>query len=1065
MTYYHINALYLPPALNEGDLLMNKEVALNNFVRRNYKLLKDKDNFDKKKFKDIKKAYFGKELRHKFGSPPDKEICDCFIELLIKTQRVYDMEALEQIISNTPLLKMNNIKSNNYKALIDSITGKYEIDEGLQGLSRIEKQEKIFEHIKKKSKKEIEDTIQQKKEEYLRLPSILDDLDFDEPEELHKREEAKEWWEELSLKEDPFPGALDGFSLIDKSFYDEIVVETPPIHWALNKIDKAQVDFFHRGYLLDGEFGTGKTTFFDFVAPHLSVKHIEPIRIALSDNINVEQYVQKYEKRICMEIAKIAKKYSIPDMSKIIDYDEASLLMLEVQDKGAKGFFVFIDDLHKHSNTNRVFNFLAQLQIAKNNFSREGINVAFVISGFPSWRDRIKQDSALTSFFDAADELTLPEVTPELAAQVIKKRLHAFSINPAKELAVREDFLRAIFRKVSSDVGRSNIGFRPYIQEAARNFQEKKFDILSIDYSKLDQDTKHQIRLVLESDSDFKEGISKLVFGGGIKKPKVREMTIKVLCEIYLRKGTSEDEEIFDRNKFAFKRLSECGFINKYDRKGKLVWRVSYLLNELNKKIMNQFHLSMEDYLVPIYYDTPVGKIIAKKKKHNKVEKYKQNLKEWETKLETDLILNLRTALTMYSESLFPLTETKSKKSYLPNLLPEIEKIKECVWMMMKCLIRFESPRILDICGESNILGWTLRHRTLEYTQHFVSLEQNVDSERSKVDITRLISFANDSFSELWNEFGNSMNIYQSCRIKCYALPRVLLNTIYSEYNNLFFVTQPREEYFNSLDNFVKAIEKIIRKYLLVSCSLIFGQYHRRFKYYPNTIKQYITKNITPSSVSYEGYNEFENLNRGQYRYLFTGAGKSSDFYRFVIKPLVNKWDSQDMESFFELFGDTNIITSHIKTHNVEDIKKDVPTFFRLSCRLVSNITERLNELITSDNTIISKSDSHLVIFGYQHKEKGVHRRIVEEEKDEDIPSVFCRYEINTELLTNKFAQITECSDNVFGNTELDLLNIEATRIQFNNNYCESIALIAYLLHRNLIRLITMYGSDVCIIK
>ena len=123
------------------------------------------------------------------------------------------------------------------------------------------------------------------------------------------------------------------------------------------------------------------------------------------------------------------------------------------------GFFVFIDDLHKHIDSNRVFNFLANLQITKNNFSRDGINVVFVVAGFPSWRDKIRQNSALTGFFDAADELTLPEVTPELAAQTINL------------IIAKLDFLSAFIE---------NAEFRNLLSGVLKRYQRNKFKIINL---------------------------------------------------------------------------------------------------------------------------------------------------------------------------------------------------------------------------------------------------------------------------------------------------------------------------------------------------------------------------------------------------------------------------------------------------------------------------------------------------------------------------------------------------------------------------------------------------------
>ena len=190
---------------------MNKEEAIRNFVRRNYKLLKEKETFDRKRYNDIKKVYFGKELQYRFGNPRDKEICKCFVEdFLIKTQRISDKETLEQIISETPFLKMNNINADDYVALIDLTTEKYAIKEEIQGLQEFEKHEKLLEWVKREHAKEIDDLILQKKEEYRKLPSILDDMDFDEPEELPKEDEIREWGR-TKFERKPFPRSTGWF--------------------------------------------------------------------------------------------------------------------------------------------------------------------------------------------------------------------------------------------------------------------------------------------------------------------------------------------------------------------------------------------------------------------------------------------------------------------------------------------------------------------------------------------------------------------------------------------------------------------------------------------------------------------------------------------------------------------------------------------------------------------------------------------------------------------------------------------------------------------------------------
>jgi hypothetical protein len=1041
---------------------MKRQEAIWNFVKNNYGLLTEKDIFQKAEYKAILRDYFGKTMKFKFGVPKDKEICDSLVEFIIKLRKINKEEDLGQIINETPLLKMNNIKADDYVHILDLTSKKFVLKQEVSELKGIEKIERIVEFVKKEMTKEIEDLILHKKEEYLRLPSILDDRDFSEPEELFQRDETREWWEELNLRENPFPGPLDGFFLINKSLYDEIIVETPPILWALNKITKEEIEFFHKGYLLGGEFGTGKTTFFDFMAPHLTVKRIEPIRIALSDNINVAHYIQKFEKEICVAIAKIAKNYGIPSSSRIIDFEEARLLMLDLQTKGVKGFFIFLDDLHKNIDLNCVFNFLANLQITKNTLSRDGINVAFLVAGFPDWRARIKQDSALTGFFDAADELTLPEVTPEIAAQAIRKRLQAFSTNPEKEIAIKEEFLRTVFKRVSSEIGRINIGFRPYIQEALNNFSAKKFDILSIDFTRLDDRTMYDIKNTLESNTNFKESIDKLIFGGKIQKREIRELTLKILCEVYIRKGVSEEEEIFNKNRFSFKRLMECSLIQKYDRSGKLIWKISPMVHDLNKKVISLFKLSMEDYLVPIY-SVPSKKPKEEKTIRNKIEVYGEDLIKWSGRLERAIIDELSKALKMYGANILQYTDTDPQKAFPVYSKPEIEKIEDCIWMMMKCIIRFESPLLLDVYGEAEILGWTLRHRSLESSQHFIAMQKKLEKgPDQKTDMARLISFANDSFSELWGELKKSINVYESSQVRCYAIPRDILKTIYSEYDQIFSSTRPREEYLQTINKFVELVETSIRQYLLVSCTLIFGPYHRRIKYYPQDIKKYII-NSSISSTSYENYNEFENLNRGQYRLLFTQVGKSTELYRFIVEPVMKNWDSLDLNSFFQLFGDLNIMSSHRKSQIIEDKKKDVPTFFRLSCRLIASISERLKDLVVKNNSILHTNDQSYVVFGYQPGKNIQDRAMVKAEDSTDCPSALFRHDITGLLKANNINRIMENSDNRLGDVELDIWDIEGTRIKFGMTYSQTIGLIAYLLASYQIRGITLYGTNICL--
>ncbi len=153
------------------------------------------------------------------------------------------------------------------KAVTLSDSSGYIYDE--QGIDR-EKLEYVKRQVIKEKTKEIEENarkrekalkdaiaakeaeLARKEEAYRRLPSILDDTEFEEPdqEEDSREHEIIPWWQELNLKGDPFPGPLEGFCGIDKSLYDEIAIQTKPIKWMLEKLRGGRPDIFHRGHLV-----------------------------------------------------------------------------------------------------------------------------------------------------------------------------------------------------------------------------------------------------------------------------------------------------------------------------------------------------------------------------------------------------------------------------------------------------------------------------------------------------------------------------------------------------------------------------------------------------------------------------------------------------------------------------------------------------------------------------------------------------------------------------------------------------------------------------------------------
>jgi len=742
------------------------------FVRENYRLL-NAATFNRQTYSDIKKCFFDRILRLQIGIPKDKEICTLFIEYYIKKNKIKTIDILEDNVSRIPFYSNNPIDINQYKPLIDRIAQTYSIggerdliDQTSRDLIKKEKELEIRNQQQKISQldreleqkaetiKEHDDLIKKKQKEYKQLPSILDDDISQEPDEItNENAELKEWWKLLNLRTDPFP-ILQGLFLIKKDLYKEIVVETDPIKWIENHFEKIPITIFNKAFLLTGGLGTGKTTFFDYISPLAALKRIEPMRIALEEPLNQAQYISAFHKRLTKYICDLLQKYSSSNIQpndysiKGFDFSDTLINMLDLQKKGVSGFLIFIDDLHKHENTKLVFNFLSGLQITKDNFTREGINTIFIVSGLPIWKNTVKQNAAVSGFFDDATILELPDVTPQLASQVVLKRLQAFSVNPDKKINIKESFFQIIYNRISKDPKYANEGFRSFIKELIRHFQQGKFDILSVDNIHIDAGKIKEIRSILEENVNFKKAINQLIYGGKIQKKDVKELTLKLLCDVYLNQGIQEDNPLFKQHAFKYKKLEECGLIQKFNRNETLVWKIAPFLEDLNKKILKGYNLSIEDYIVPIYSEPTAKKIlpISGTDEDIFIDTLKKDLLAWEhTNIFDTYVLNqLKESLNCFIEQIMPV---KISKQAPHNLINALNKIKYCTWTLMKSILLFESPVIIDICGDSNIHGWKLRCRKPEDTEEFITLLLNHErSELKPADIARLTGYAVEAF-------------------------------------------------------------------------------------------------------------------------------------------------------------------------------------------------------------------------------------------------------------------------------------------------------------------------------
>ena len=76
------------------------------------------------------------------------------------------------------------------------------------------------------------------------------------------------------------------------------------------------------------------------------------------------------------------------------------------------GLLIFLDDYHKHnSHQNALFDFLALLQITKEELACAKIPVGFIVAGIPQWVDEIKKRRVDDDACHAASPQTLEQAS------------------------------------------------------------------------------------------------------------------------------------------------------------------------------------------------------------------------------------------------------------------------------------------------------------------------------------------------------------------------------------------------------------------------------------------------------------------------------------------------------------------------------------------------------------------------------------------------------------------------------------------------------------------------------
>jgi hypothetical protein len=606
--------------------------------------------------------------------------------------------------------------------------------------------------------------------------------------------------------------------------------------------------------------------------------------------------------------------------------------MRELRQRQRWRFLIILDDLHKHCGAeDTVMKFLSSLQIFKDYLVRRHIDVGFLVSGLPNWEDYLKKEESLGGFIDSLDRI--PQAEPKIAYDVIKKRMEAYAVNPEKCNAIDIKFIEKVYRKTVNEG--SFRGYRTFIRHVIDEFKRGNLDILEVPI-KIEPDTLESIRAIIEESEGLTKAFNKFIFGSKIEHEVNRERGLECLIRTYLSEGITEDDLFLTENHYHFEKLKNAGLIQK-SRIGEsqFKWRIIKELDDANKRILQKFNLSLEDYLVKLYIKTP-----TKREKKTLSGREKEIITKF-LKKNADL---LGPAVSELIKSSFGIYNEISgmEQSNFPSLLKFIDNCKRSLAYLSKALFTYEKIVKIPEQDDDVLKLWETHWMCPSSVAYFMSQLPHVfdiDSKAIKEEIATLRVDFKEAYRELFDFFKEQIELDKRVPLPLGDLTREEMEIFY-DVRKKFADERTEDTKFDIIKILNENIEQKLRKFLFISLHLLYGSVDQRLKKIRDS---YITEYIVDLDQKVRAhptynewtYNEFENLNRGQYKLLIQdNLCVRGRIFKHVLQ------NFPDLSTFLEVFCEKNISTSHLKK---QEVSRDEPSLVLYYILRGSDFIKRLN--------------------------------------------------------------------------------------------------------------------------
>ena len=595
------------------------------FLRYNWKHIVFNRSYDKKGLIKLRRNFF----RNSGSNPSLHDIVLQTLHYLLENKIIDTKKGLDEVIRKSSFIdeQLHEFEKQNILSYFDEdyfeeqnrkriFTSRDEIAKLKEREFLAKKESEISREIEKKMKRRYEEKEEKLREKKVELDieyrlfkskideyHSLDEKDLPKLKKLSSSIDRGVWYEELGLKENPFPSHI-GLENINEALYDDIIVKTDIFHTFDSEITNLSQPITRKSYLIYGVMGSGKTTLFKYLQRTISILNPNTFAmlIPLESQAEFESIRYDFYRKICERLeAEYFKRARRPTGIKkdIINDSTISQLFKRLSELDQiSNFIIFIDDLHKHSRfAKEVFEFISALQIFRSHMYENDINLSIFISGDLSW---IVDTDGLKAIGGSIDtRRKIPETTIENAVEMINKRLKVFARNSDTPPAIKSEYVETIFKILKARQS-MEITFRDVIEEVEKHWENYEFESLELSLI-LDFNTLSSMLLDIETDHPKVKAKIDCLLECAEKDERILNQFIEIIENLYLSKGISEGIPEFENYVDYYAHLYRIGLISKQRKDNSFVWVLTKDVRIMFQKFEHKYGFKPTEYLSKLF--------------------------------------------------------------------------------------------------------------------------------------------------------------------------------------------------------------------------------------------------------------------------------------------------------------------------------------------------------------------------------------------------------------------------------------------------------------------------------